>query len=705
MAQSPVPNSPRSAFTTPPADLSRSGGIADKTISSGQPVKGPSFVAFPAVVCCGRSTTAFVENQGQFDPRVKFRANIGGKVLWFTSTGLVIDVTRPVAASEAADSRPGMMHGPAPAKLRAESTSPMPSADLERLAFSEEFADANASPRIAASAAEPGTYNYFIGNNPKNWRTGIVAYSQLLYRDVWPGIDVQFIAKGPDIEQEFLVHPGADSSRIQVAYRGAERVQVAKDGSLVVETLLGSLREGSPQIYQEERGRRTWIHGSYKFSGDLAYAFELGPYSEANTLVIDPTLLFSTYLGGTGSDYGMGIALDPAGNTYVAGYTVASVNGPGTFPTTLGALQATCPSTYPCVGGFVSKFDPLGRLQYSTYLGSPNGQGGDSARGIAVDPNGEAFVTGLAQAGFPTTANAFQNTCNASSFMAKLNSTGTTLLYSTCLGAEGYAAEYGVGAYAIAIDANARAYVTGNTSNYAALFPTTSSALQPTIAGPTNAFVSLIDPSLSGVASLVYSTYLGGGVQDWDRAIAVDGYGAAYITGSTYSPNFPVTPNAFQALDKQGYCGNVRCATAYVAKLNPSVSGPTGLIYSSYLGGGDSGYGVGDTGYGIAVDASGDAFIGGTTGSLNFPVTSGAFQTSSNCGYGSGFVAKVNAGGSALIYSTFLTGGGACTTVVAGIALDSSNNAYVVGGTRSPTFPVTPNAFQNTNHGGSNSRV
>ncbi|HLK66557.1 MAG TPA: SBBP repeat-containing protein [Bryobacteraceae bacterium] len=647
----------------------------------------------------------FIENRGQFDAQVKFQAKGGGKVLWFTSTGLVFDVVHPTEHSKTVNSHSGTMGGlTALLPPRVGSQFPPPGEKFERLVFSEDFVQGLESPKIEASAPQPGVYNYFIGSDRKNWQTGVVGYSQLIYRNVWPGIDIRFVVNGGDIEQEFVVHPGSDPSRIGVRYSGVNGLHIATDGSLIVQTLLGSLRESAPRVYSENRGSRTSVHGSYKISGTLAYAFQLGSYRKESPLVIDPTLLFATYVGGPGADIGQTIAVDPAGNTYVAGYTLLASG----YPITPGVVQPACPSSANCSSAVVTKLDALGRLQYSTYLGNP--AGGDRARGIAVDASGEAYVTGLAQSdGFPTTSNSFQSGCSGSSFVTKLNSNGTALLYSTCLGADDQEATAfdGVGgANGIAVDMSGRAYLTGDTAS--GTFPTTSSALQRKLAGTVNAFVAVVDPSLSGGSSLVYSTLVGGEVQDFGRAIAVDIYGNAYITGNTFSSHFPVTPSAFQATDNQANCGtgagNAQCSTGFVAKLNPNIAGPTGLIYASYLGGNVGNTGgsasVGDYGYAIAVDSSGNAHVAGNTNSLNFPTTAGSFQSSSTCST-AGFLAKLNAGGSALIFSTLIfgTGPGSCLVGVSGIALDSSNDAYLVGTTGSRSFPVTPNAFQSAFHG------
>ena len=417
------------------------------------------------------------------------------------------------------------------------------------------------------------------------------------------------------------VAPGADVGKIQIAYKGINGLKVADDGSLVILTAFGQWRESPPMIYQNIAGERVSVKSRFKIVGNDAYTFELGSYRNEYAVTIDPTLLFSTYFGGTGQAVAQGIATDPQGNSYLTG------NGPlGIFPTTPGVFQVNCLAPSPCSTGFVSKFNPVGALQYSTYLGSTTG--GDHLSAIAVDGQGNAYTTGVANAGFPTTPSAFQTTCPASNFAAQLNSSGTGLLYSTCFGSATWGPDGDIGATGIALDSRGRAYVTGSTLD--PNFPTTQGALQPVKSGYLNAFLSVIDPSLLGVSSLVYSTFLGGG-GDAGLGVAVDAYANAYLTGSTTSTAFPVTPNAFQKNYLQAMCingGSTPSPTGFVSKVNPNVSGPGGLIYSSYLGG----TGVpaspcyGDQGLSIAVDALGSAYIGGLTDSPNFWTTPGAYQ-------------------------------------------------------------------------------
>ena len=400
-------------------------------------------------------------------------------------------------------------------------------------------------------------------------------------------------------------------------------------------------------------------------------------------------MVYSTYLGGSGDDIAYGIATDSAGNAYVTGLTYST-----DFPITPGAFQTTCGNPSSCGNAFVTKLNPTGSaLVYSTYLGGTVAQGFS----IAVDGGGNTYVTGYATNNFPVTPDAFQTTC-CGAFVTKFNPTGSALVYSTYLGGSG-----GDSGQGIAVDSAGNSYVTGYTTS--ANFPVTPGAFQTTCGNPSscgNTFVTKLNPTGS---ALVYSTYLGGsGVLAYESAnsgfgIAVDSAGNAYVTGRTYSTNFPTTQGAFQET-----CGgnNYQCThlgDAFVTKFNPTGSA---LVYSTYLGGKYQ-----DAGQGIAVDTAGNAYVTGYTTSANFPVTPGAFQRVCNSGapsscslYGDAFVTKINPGGSGLVCSTYL--GGSYIDEGNGIVVDGASNAYVTGYTTSINFPVTPGAFQTVCKSGSN---
>jgi len=400
-------------------------------------------------------------------------------------------------------------------------------------------------------------------------------------------------------------------------------------------------------------------------------------------------LVYSTYLGGSHRNYSNAIAVDSAGNAYVTGKTCST-----DFPTTPGAFQTLSHTTPDGYGNaFVTKLNASGSgLVYSTYLGGSGGYAGnegwactygDTGYGIAVDPNGDAYVAGYVESGnFPTTPGAFQpalhgpfSCCShhSNAFIAQLNPTGSSLVYSTYLG--GSDQDWASG---ITVGPGGDAFVAGITGSND--FPTTPGALKSVAPIGRNGFVTRLNPLGS---QLIYSTYLGGSGSDQAQAIAIDSNQNAYVTGYTTSIDFPTTPLAFQPI-LRGPFGN-----AFVAKLDPSGSG---LVYSTYLGG-SGGILVGDMGFGIAVDAGANAYITGYTSSADFPTTLGAFQSVAQ-DQNNGFVTKLNDTGSALVYSTYL--GGTGYDYATAIAVDFAANAYVTGITASLDFPTTPGAFQAT---------
>ncbi len=538
---------------------------------------------------------------------------------------------------------------------------------------------ADPAPQVSGLNELPGKSNYFIGNDPSKWHTNISTYAKVRYENIYPGVDVVYYGNQERLENDYIVAPGADPTVITLAVEARlpchpqnadvmPPLQTDASGDLVIGTDAGEARFHRPVAYQQtgDIGRRNtddssakhFIDVRYVLRGDNQIGFQLGEYDSGRPLIIDPVLSFSTYLGGSNGDSGNGIAVDSSGNAYVAGGT-RSLNFPTASP-----LQATS-------GGdsdvFVAKLNASGStLIYSTYLG---GNAFDQANGIALDSSGNAFITGYtASANFPTKG-AFQTSYggNGDAFVAELDPTGSALVYSSYLGGSG--ADFGQG---IALDSSGNAYVTGSTQS--TNFPT-QNPLQATSGGNSDAFVSKVNPSGS---ALVYSTYLGGSAADSGQGIGVDASSSAYVTGFTYSTNFP-TVNAHQG----SIGGN---SDAFVAKLNPSGSA---LVYSTYLGG--SGF---DRGFGIAIDAAGNAYVTGDTTSTNFPTTLGVLPYGGN---GDAFVTALNSTGAALIYSTFL--GGSDLERGTGIAVDASGNAYVTGFTLSPNFP-TFDALQPTFGGG-----
>jgi hypothetical protein len=532
------------------------------------------------------------------------------------------------------------------------------------MALSLRFIESNPSANIKARKEQPGIINFFIGNDPAKWQTNLHSYAEIVYSELWPGIDMVFRNTGGVLKYEFIIQPGASLNNIRLTYDGADNLSLDADGNLLIHTPMGVLTEQRPMSYQPDGEQQLPFATEFTLEpqpdGALAFGFTVGvDYDPRYPLVIDPGLVYSTYLGGSNLDQGIGIAVDTSSNAYVTG----STSSPD-FPTTPGAFQTSLKG-----GAYITKLNPAGSLVYSTYLG-----GFDDGRGIAVDTSGNAYVTGRTfSLDFPTTPGAFQTSRKGFSdaFVTKLNPAGSALVYSTYLG--GSSDDEGNG---IAVDTAGNAYVTGLT--HSTDFPTTPGAFQTSLKGALDAFVTKLNPAGSAP---VYSTYLGGSSTDTGNGIAVDTASNAYVTGRTFSADFPTTPNSFQTSFKG-------LADVFVTKLNPAGSG---LVYSTFLGGAIFGEGL-ESGNDIAVDTSGNAYVTGVTQSRDFPTTPGAFQTSFSMGFSSPFVTKFNTTGSALVYSTFISGN--FSSEGNGIAVDTSGNAYVTGFTFSTDFPTTPDAFQ-----------
>jgi hypothetical protein len=603
----------------------------------------------------GQLPLSFEANQGQADERVQFLAHGDGYSLFLTRTEAVLALfgtADPVAT--------GVQPMPA---ARNGASQPRRGSVLRMTLIGGN----PATPAIGVDEL-PGKSHYFVGNDPKQWRSNVPTYGQVRFAGVYPGVDLVYYGNQRQLEYDFVVGPGADPSTIQLGFAGAERMEIDAQGELTLQTSGGDVRWRKPVAYQEVGGRRQTVDAHYVRKGTEAVGFAVSHFNPGLPLVIDPVLVYSTYLGFGAS--ATSITVDASGSAYVTGSA-------SSFPTTSGAFR---PNPILASDAIVAKLNPAGNaLIYATYLGG-NGNS-DGGTGIAVDASGHAYVTGRTNStNFPTTLNAYDNTVAgvADAFLTKLDPSGSALLYSTYLGGGGN--ERGQG---VAADSAGYAYVTGFTESTD--FPT-QNAPQTTLSGTRDAFVTKLDTTLAGLASLVYSTYLGGSLEENGfgntnqlGAIAVDGSGHVYVTGSTDSDNFP-TVNAFQTTLLGGFNPNVN---AYVTKIDPSLSGPPSLIFSTYLGTGGS-----ETGTGIAVDASGSAYVTGAAWSV--PTTAGAFQVAS-AGSSDAFVTKLTPDGSSLVYSTYL--GGSTQDLAFAIAVDPSGFAYVTGYTFSTNFP-TVNAVQ-----------
>lgn len=578
----------------------------------------------------------------------------------------------------------------------------------------------------------PGRINHFKGNDPNNWHTNISSFEKVVYSDLWPGIDLIFRGDKGQLKYEFVVHPGANLENIQFSYEGSENLVLDNEGNLRIKTSFGEMWDERPISYQERGPQPLPIESSFQIvqnqEGQSIISFKISEdYDPFVPLVIDPGLIFSSYLGGSSEDYGTAIALDPSGNAYLTGYTASP-----DFPVR-NAFQSTFKGVYDV---FLTKVDSTGALLFSTYLG---GSQVDSGLGVAVDDLGNAYLTGYTSSvDFPTTPDAIQlhkngSTVKIDAFISKLNTLGT-LVYSTYFGGsdndygqsiaidnEGnvyltgvtssadfptkyaFQSTYGGGlydafitrinlpnylvystflggndldyGYGIAVDKDRNAYVAGETLSVN--FPT-QNAIQSTLRGNSDASITKVGQ----FGTLIYSTYLGGSGNDSAYSIKVDDAGNVYFTGSSSSSDYPTTPNAFQPNFK-GYDDVI------VTKID---STGTHLVYSTYLGGRDY-----DAGFSIAIDPAGNAYVTGETSSYDFPTTPDALPPIFASGFDiDAFVTKINPTGTGILYSTFLGGSG--YDFGSGIAVDGNGNIYVTGTTYSANFP-TQNAFQ-PNFGG-----
>jgi hypothetical protein len=600
----------------------------------------------------GKVPLSFERNDGQAEAQVKFLARGNGYTLFLTPSENVLALRK----------------------------TPKGAANVLRI----KMIGSNPAPRVEATSQLAGRSNYFIGNDPKKWRTNIPSYSKVWYRGVYPGIDlVYYSANQRQLEYDFVVAPGADPDSIGLRFEGAERLTLNKQGDVVIRLPGGGeVIHHAPSIYQERGGQREKVDGRCVMRSANTIGFALADYDRNRAVYIDPGLVYSTYLGGDAFDQGEGIAVDSSGSAYVAG-----IAGSLNFPTTAGVFEPTNPDSGGGGPAFVTKFNTDGSgLVYSTFLGG----GLESHAEIAIDPEGFAYVGGLTIAtDFPTTTGAFITTNPAiahgqqiTGFVSKIATDGSALVYSTYLGGSGNGSG-GDSVTAIAVDSSGFAYLFGPALS--ADFPTTTGAFQTTQPGPLPCFVAKLKTDGSG---LVYSTFLGGSHNDEAASIALDSTNFAYVTGTTVSTDFPTTNGAFQTKNP----GLGFTSAPFVTKLKTDGSG---LVYSTFLGGNN-----GDSGTGIAVDSQGFAYITGITASADFPTTAGAFQTTL-ASTQDPFVAKLNAAGSALVYSTLL-GATAGHTPTNGIhiAVDSAGSAYVAGTTGSTDFPTTPGAFQTVNHEG-----
>ncbi len=596
----------------------------------------------------------FQPNYGQFNSEVKFFSRQREGFLLFTSSEMILIFDAP----------------------HEETFDKITRTSSHSTEVRLQFIGANSSPNISGLDLLPGKYHYLGGSDPAQWHTDIPMYTKVRYNNVYPGIHMIYYGNNGRLEYDVIVESGFDPHDVILSFDGVDTLSIDHGGNLVLSVGEARLVYQKPVIYQDSiepssgdsvMRTRVLIEGGYRITSDGRVGFNVAVFDRTKSLVIDPVLVYSSYLGGRGFDQGSGIGLDATGHVFVAGTTN------GGFPIS-SSLQPTGTGAQDV---FVSKFTPAGdELIYSTVIG---GRDIDVANDIAVDANGEVYVVGSTfSKDFPSTNGSFQPSISGGvdAFVFKLNSEGSELVYSTFLGTS--ETDIGLG---VAVDSAGEVFITGRTG--AKDFLTSDAVVQPQSGGGNDAFVTRLDAS--GTA-LLYSTYLGGVGDDQGEAIAVDSFGQVVVTGVTDSEDFPTTEKSVQTV-----LGGRD--DAFIVKLN---SEGTEFEYSSYLGGmGD------DRGRGVALDNEGNGYIVGGTRSIDFPTTEGVFQpdfgSNNEERNGDVFVSKVSPAGEFLVFSTYI--GGQRDDTGNDIALDLEGNTYITGRTTSDNFPII-NAVQGEKNGG-----
>ncbi len=650
----------------------------------------------------GNLPLSFEENQGQTAQEVRYLSRGAGYELFLTSQEAVLALRGPMPHDLSPRHRFATLRA-----IREASRARTMSAVRMR------FEGANPAAQISATGRLLKRTNYFIGNDRNKWRTDVPSYARVKYAGIYPGVDLVFYGNQRRLEYDFIVAPGADPKAIRLGLQGARRLRTNARGDLVLSVSGGEVVLQKPVVYQMLKGERHELAGNYVLEKGDQISFSVPAYDRSEPLIFDPVLNYSSYLGGTSDDQGLGIAVDSAGDAFVAG-TSFSID----FPTTGSAFQPGPLASNLNGEVFVTEMNPAGTAElYSTYLA---GSIGESAMALALDSSGKIYITGQTlSSDFPTTSNALKQSPNAgnvngTSFITKLDpaqSAANQLVYSSYLGGtDGSPLAFSDIGQGIAVDVNGIAYVVGYTDSSAST-TTTSLPNFPILNGfqtalgnaNGNGFLAKIDTTKSGAASLLYSTYLGGaganqavrlGFGDAAFGVAVDTSGNAYITGATSSTDFP-TNGTVPAFQTALQAGNTQ-GTAFVTKIDTTKNGPTSLVYSTYLGGE-----VFEEGFAIALGPNNVAYVTGTTESLMFPLfpippaTGTPFQTTGHTS-GNAFVSLIDtgmSGSSSLTYSTYL--GGSVSDTGNAIQVDAQGNAYVAGATSSSAdFPLVPGALQ-----------
>lgn len=599
--------------------------------------------------------TSFISNQGQWDEEVRYFTQNGNMNAWFTGRGVVFDFFRMTADNGQRSLRiPGEKPGERETVRR-----------MGHVLMMTFVTSSESQPVFRTQQPQTTRYNYFLGNDPTNWAQNVPLFDEIILEGVFgkdAGIDVRYYYEPEGLRYDFIVHPGARADDIAFIIEGADEVLVKDDDELIIMTSLGEIRHKGLLAYQEINGEKREVPGSFHLNERGEVGFHVHLEDATRPLIIDP-LIYSTFLGGNITDQAYCLALDSQGNVYVAGQTNSPI-----FPTTPGAYDETFNNKRDI---FVSVLSPdLSELLYSSFLGAEDEE---IVFGLALDENDIVYITG--QTGsefFPTTPGAFDTVHNGSgdAFVSALSPDLGQLLYSTLLG--GTSSDVG---YDIAVHPDGNIYIVGYSGSIN--YPSTAGVFQPSNSGIGSVIVSVLNPDLS---QLVYSTFLGGSPM-WEsgRSIAFDPDGNVYITGETWSNNFPVTPGAYNETHNGGSWDG------FVSILSHDLSQ---LLYSTFIGGSHEDYGLS-----ITLDTENNVYVSGMTRSADFPATPGAYSTSFSA-YRDAFICIFNPDLSDLLYATYI--GGNTWDYANDIALASNGYVYIAGFTSSSNYPVTPGAFNET---------
>lgn len=741
LALAPMGNYAYTDLVLPPAEHS-----SDSVALVEAPLGNDASIVQPPLqqVDFSRLPLRFIPNLGQFEKKVQFQASSLGGSIYFTPSEVVLALRDKKV------------------KRKQQEDDPSPLKDNSKIA-SIQYNNADKNPVVEGVNLLPGVANFMVGKDNKSWVADAPTYEGIVYRNLYPGIDLTFVGAGNSLKSTFTVTAGVDPSVIQWSYKDASAVNLDASGNVRItlpakkadqtETILV---EYAPIAWQEQDGQRTDVPVRYVVNnkGEINFVFPQG-YDPALPLTIDPTLTYSTYLGSLGSDVGTALTTDSSGNVYVSGFSwcgsfpivdpieggpagssdviISKISADGStllfstclggsagddgvsialdtqgrivvagntestdFPivggiATYGGTTGNCNVDAPCQDGFIVTLNTdANAIQYSTYLG---GDGREEVGGIAIDANDKILVAGSSTSSNFPAVNAYDSTyatggtCSSSVpcydvTLTKIDPdlTGTgAILYSTYLGGTLRDRAFG-----LTLDANGRVYLVGSSDsdNYP-----TFNALQSTRGGGYDVILAQFDPSLTGNASLLYSSYFGSSVTDVGYAIARDPSGNLYLVGRTQSTKFPLR-DPLQYQSHAGTCGASPCYEAFVTKLNISTNS---LLYSTYLGGSQN-----DEAYGIALDSYQRAYVVGFTRSNDFPVSNAIQSTkgADNCSVtpcADAFLSVIDPEGQAFAYSTFL--GGDQDDIANGISVDANNQVYLAGETYSTNFPTTSGAY------------